>query len=79
MPATRTLHVQGEEFPTLDEAIQETYASGSGEVIKIGGKFVVVGKAEADRLTALSVPFAFYCDHELPNGEVMTVTVPVGE
>lgn len=74
----KTIHIEGIEFPNANEAIQHTYASGRGEAITVGGKYLVVELAEAHRLAAAGVAFAYlhvieHPDH--PHGLVVTVPV----
>ena len=67
---------KADEFPTASEAIQHTEASGRGEAIVLGGKHYVVERAEADRLSAAGVPFAYLhvIDHpDHPHGLVVPV------
>ena len=71
--------IKGIEFESGHEAIQHTYASGRGEVIRIGGRLFVVEKAEADRLAAEGVEFAYLVDHELPDGTEQVMTIPVND
>ncbi|MBX3377503.1 MAG: hypothetical protein KF678_10935 [Phycisphaeraceae bacterium] len=69
--------VQGVEFPTENEAIQHTCASGRGHAIRISGKNMVIEKAEADRIAALGACFAYLTLLDLPDGSTRIVTVPV--
>jgi hypothetical protein len=65
------------EFETAGEAIQWTDADGRGEAVRLDGKNYVIEQAEADRLAAAGVEFAYLHDHEMPDGEHRIVTVPV--
>jgi hypothetical protein len=65
------------EFPNADEAIQHTDASGRGVAIRLAGRFFVVEPADADRVAAKGVEFAYLCDHVLPDGTHRILTVPV--
>ena len=73
----RDIEITGIEFKSADEAIQHASASGRGEPILIGGKHLVVEQAEADRLAAEGVQFAYLCVHEMPDGSTRVVTIPV--
>lgn len=73
----KSIEINGIEFPTADEAIQHTDASGRGEAIAVGGKHLVVERAETDRLAAAGVLFAYLFVHETPDGGTRVVTVPV--
>ena len=75
----KTIEIQGIEFETASEALQHADASGRGQVIHVGGKFLVVERAEADRLAETGVFFAHVIDHELPDGSFRIMTVPVNE
>jgi hypothetical protein len=73
-----TIEFTAIEFDTAGEAIQHYDASGYGDaVITLGGKYYVTHKAEADRLAAAGVAFAYLYDHEMPDGTYRTMTVPV--
>jgi hypothetical protein len=67
------------EFETAHEAIQWTYASGRGAAVLLDGKHYVMERAEADRLAAAGVEFAYLCDHEMPDGTHRIITVPVND
>lgn len=75
----KTIAIQGIELKTAGEALQHTEASGRGQVIHVGGKYLVVERAEADRLAEMGVFFAHVIDHEMPNGSFRIMTVPVNE
>ena len=73
-----TIEFQAIEFETAHEAIQYYNASGYGDaVITLNGKCYVTHKAEADRLDADGIAFAYLHDHEMPDGTHRIVTVPV--
>jgi hypothetical protein len=67
-----TIEIECLEFATSHEAIQHTEADGRGEAIRLGGKYLVVSREDADRLAALGAAFAYLCDHE---GQIMSVPV----
>lgn len=67
-----TIEIRAIEFDTASEAIQYTDASGRGVAIRLEGKNLVVEEAEADRLAARDVSFAFLHDHK---GRIVTVPV----
>ena len=73
----RTIEFTGIEFATADEAIQHADASGRGEPVLIGGKAYVTEKAEAERLAAAGVSFAYLVVHGLPDGSSRVMTIPV--
>lgn len=68
---------KADEFPCAGEAIQHVNASGRGVAILLGGTPYVVEQAEADRLAAAGVEFAYLIDHEMPDGTFRIMTVPV--
>lgn len=72
-----TIEFQAIEFETAGEAIQDTDANGRGVAVRVNGENLVVDPADADRLAAAGVEFAYLCDHEMPDGEYRIVTVPV--
>ncbi len=73
-----TIEFQAIEFDNADEAIQHTYADPrDGVAVLLGGKHYVMQKAEAERLAADGVEFAYLFDHDLPDGRNIIMTVPV--
>lgn len=74
-----TITIRAIEFDTAHEAIQHTDASGRGEAIHVDGRYLVVDEAEADRLAAARVEFAYLHDHEMPDGAHRIMTVPVND
>jgi len=72
-----TIEIKSTEFETAGEAIQWTNADGRGVAILLDGKNLVVDQADADRLAAAGVEFAYLCDHEMPDGTHRIMTVPV--
>ena len=73
-----TIEFEAIEFDKADEAIQHFNASGYGDaVIALGGRYYVTRDAEADRLAAAGIEFAYVCDHEMPDGSFRIMTVPV--
>ncbi|GMV72864.1 MAG: hypothetical protein AMXMBFR77_27010 [Phycisphaerales bacterium] len=75
---SKQITFRGQEFGSANEAIQHTHASGRGEAIAVGGKYLVVEQAEARRMEVAGVAFAYLhvIDHQdHPHG--LLVTVPV--
>ncbi len=72
-----TIEFKAIEFETASEAIQWTEADGRGKAVRLDGKNYVIEEAEADRLAAAGVEFAYLCDHQMPDGTFRIVTVPV--
>ena len=74
----KTVTFEAIAFETAHEAIQHYYASGYGDrVIALVGKYYLVKKAEAERLEASALEFAYVVDHDLPDGRNVILTVPV--
>ncbi len=68
------------EFPTAGEAIQHTYADPRADrAILLEGKHCALAQAEAHRLEAAGVEFAYLCDHQMPDGTFRIITVPVND
>lgn len=63
------------DFANAGEAIQYADASGGVAILVSGPQ--VVSQADADRLAAAGVEFAYLVDHEMPDGERRIMTVPV--
>jgi hypothetical protein len=72
-----TIQIKAIEYDNADEAIQHMDAAGWGHAISVGGKYLVVEQAEADRIAAMGIEFAYLHDHEMPDGEHRIITVPV--
>ncbi len=63
--------------PNAHEALQHLDAAGDGGyAIMLGGMYLTVTRAEAQRLEAAGVGFAILTYHE-PTGRIMTI--PVGD
>jgi hypothetical protein len=75
-----TIEFKAIEFDHAYEAFQYYDASGYGEVIiSLGRKYYLTTRAEAERLAAARVEFAYVCDHEMPDGARRIMTVPVND
>jgi len=72
-----TIEFRAIEFQTAHEAIQWTEAGECGVAVRLDGKNYVMERAEADRLAAAGVEFAYLCDHEMLDGEHRIIAVPV--
>jgi len=64
--------IRGTRHPNAHEAIQHLSVSGDDYAILVGGMYLSVPKAEADRLETSGIPFAFLFDRD---GRIMTVPV----
>ena len=56
------------EFPNASEAIQHVERCRRGVAITLRRQPLVLSQADADRLDAAGVEFAYLCDHEMPDG-----------
>jgi hypothetical protein len=68
---TIEISIKGTEYATPCEAMQQADEQGR-KAITIAGRFLVVERAEADRIAAAKVSFAYLCDH---HGRIVTVPV----
>ena len=66
--------IRGTRHQNAHEAIQHLSVSGDDYAISVGGMYLTIAKAEAQRLEASSIPFAYLFDRD---GRIMTV--PVGD
>jgi hypothetical protein len=66
--------IRGTRHRTAHEAIQHLSVSDDDHAILVGGMYLSVKKAEAERLEASGIPFAYLFDRD---GQI--VTVPVGD
>ena len=77
-----TIEFTGFEFENASLALQHVNASGRGVAISavagVSGCFVVE-RAEADRLAAAGIEFAYLFDHQMPDGSFRIVSVPVND
>ncbi len=73
------IKIKGIGFDSVAEAMQHWYASGADCVMSVGNKYVVTIKAEAERVAAMGVPFAYVHDHPMPDGTYRTITVLVND
>jgi hypothetical protein len=76
---TKSIEFRGIKFSTAGEAIQWTEADGRGKAVRIEGGYYVIEQAEADRLGALDVEFAYLADHVMPDGSYRIITIPVND
>ena len=67
-----SIKIRAIEFASASEAIQHTDASGVRVAIRVDGKYLVVEEAQAHRLVAAGVSFAYLHDHK---GRIVTVPV----
>ena len=70
-----TLEYEAIKFRSAHEAIQWTEAAGGTAILLDGPK--VVTRAEAERLGAAGVEFAYLHDWQRPDGMNVIVTVPI--
>ena len=64
--------IRGTRHPNAHEAVQHLSVSGDDYAILVGGIYLSVKKAEAERLEASGIPFAYLFDRD---GQIMTVPV----
>jgi len=79
MDTNKAVRISGIEFANASEALQHVEAGGRGVAVLVGGRHLVVEQAEADRMAAAGVHFAYLVDHELPDGTRRVMTVPVND
>jgi len=73
-----TIAIRGIEFTRSIDAIEHAKTAG-GVAILVAGKRLVVSRAEADRLDAAGVEFAYIHNHRLPDGTCRIIHVPVND
>jgi hypothetical protein len=64
--------IRATEHPSAHEALQHMEVSGDDHAILVGGKYLTVTKAEAERIAAAGVEFAYLVDH---HGKIVTIPV----
>ena len=62
--------IRGTRHRSAHEAIQHLAVSGDDHAISVGGTYLTVAKAEAQRLEASGIPFAYLLDRD---GQIVTV------
>ena len=62
------------EHRNAHEALQHLDVSGDDHAILVGGKFFTLKKAEAEKIEAAGIEFAYIFNH-VPTGRIMTVPV----
>ena len=70
----REITVRMTEHPNAFEAIQHLEVSGDDRAIMLGGKYLTLNTAEAEKLEASGTEFAYLVYHE-PTGQIMTIPV----
>ena len=69
---TREIKLQATEHCSAHEALQHLEVSGDDYAILLGGKCLTVTKAEAERIAAAGIEFAYLVDH---HGKILTIPV----
>jgi len=64
--------IRGTRHQSAHEAVQHLSVSADDHAILVGGMYLTVAKAEAERLEASGIPFAYIHDRD---GRIMTVPV----
>ena len=70
--ASNDITIRATEHPSAHEALQHLDVSGDDHAILVGGKYLTVTKAEAERIAAAGIEFAYLVDH---HGKIMTIPV----
>ena len=71
---TREIKLRATEHHSAHEALQHLEDSRDERAISVGNKYLTLSQAEADRLAAMGVEFA-YLIHHRPTGRIMTIPV----
>ncbi len=71
---TREIKLHATQHRSAHEALQHLEASGDDRAISVGDKYLTLSQAEADRLAAMGVEFAYLVRHR-PTGRIMTIPV----
>ena len=71
MPAP-DITIRGTRHRSAHEAIQHLAVSGDDYAVSVGGMYLSVKRAEAERLEAAKIPFAYLFDRD---GQIVTVPV----
>ena len=64
--------IRGTRHPNAHEAIQHLSVSADDRAILVGGMYLTVLNAEAERLETSGIPFAYLSERD---GRIMTVPV----
>ena len=72
-----TITYRAFDFDTAGQAIQHADAERRGRAVLIDGRPRVVSEADAERVAAAGVEFAYFVDHEMPDGERRIMTIPI--
>ena len=64
--------VRGTRHRSVHGAIQHLSVSGDDRAIMVGGMYLSITNAEADRLAASDIPFAYLYDRD---GKIVTIPV----
>jgi len=73
-----TIEIRGIEFKSSIDAAEHATIEG-GVAILVEGRRLVVSRAEADRLGAAGVEFAYIHNHRMPDGTYRIVHVPIND
>ena len=64
--------IRATEHPSAHKAIQHLEVSGDDHAVLVGNKYLTLKQAEAQRIAAAGVEFAYLIDHQ---GKIMTIPV----
>lgn len=73
-----TIEIRGIEFARSIDAVEYATIEG-GVAILVEGKRLVVSRAEAERLGAAGVEFAYVHNHRMPDGTYRIIHIPVND
>jgi len=65
-------NIRATEHASAHEAIQHMDVSGDDHAILVGNKYLTLKQAEAERIAAAGIEFAYLVDH---HGQIMTIPV----
>jgi hypothetical protein len=64
--------IRATDHRNAHEALQHLDVSGDDQAILVGNKYLTLKQAEAERIAAAGVAFAYLVDH---HGKIMTIPV----
>lgn len=70
----REITIRATEHRTASEAIQHLNVSAGDRAVLVGGKYLTLSQAEAERLEATGGEFAYLSWHR-PTNQIMTIPV----
>ena len=73
----KTITLKAREFERAGDALQRVHSDGTGRVVLLKGRILVVTEDDARRLEEAGAAFTYLVAHQVPDGKNVVMTIPV--